>query len=227
MAKGSSFEREICTQLSLWWTKGERDDVFWRHDSGSRAKGRSRKGKTTFGAYGDIKASDPIGLPLTDSVTLELKRGYRQWSFLDCLDHPEKKWNQKERTKQPFEKFVEQVVEDAETANTFPVIIAKRDKRQKIIVLPEELFWLIEEDGVKYRGFTIKLSTNEYIHRNFIAISFERFLEWCSPDFFIERIKHYGIQAQKEERGNKKTEKKKKTTKRHRSRKSISRKNNP
>src|SRR6056300_739729 len=61
MAKGDTFEREICTLLSEWWSDGKRDDIFWRHDSGSRAKGSSRKGKTTFGAYGDIKASDPIG----------------------------------------------------------------------------------------------------------------------------------------------------------------------
>lgn len=186
MAKGAGFERETCTDLSLWWSDGKRDDIFWRHDSGSRAKGRSRKGKTTFGAYGDIKAADPIGLPLTNTCTIELKRGYKQWSFLDCLDHPAKQWNQKERTKQPFEKFVEQVMEDAETANTYPVIIAKRDKRQKIIVLPEELFWLIEEDCGKYKGFTIKINTNEYIPRNFVALSFDSFLEWSSPSFFID-----------------------------------------
>lgn len=185
--KGSPFEREICTDLSLWWSDGERDDVFWRHDSGSRAKGRSRKGKATFGAYGDIKAADPIGLPLTNTCTIELKRGYKQWSFLDCLDHPPKQWNQKERTKQVFEKFVEQVMEDSETANTYPVIIAKRDKRQKIIVLPEELFWLIEEDCGTYKGFTIKMNGNEFISRNFIALNFVRFLTWCSPSFFIDR----------------------------------------
>lgn len=187
--KGSSFEREVCTMLSKWWSDGKRDDIFWRHDSGSRAKGRSRKGKTTFGAYGDIKADDPIGLPLTNLCSIELKRGYKNWSFLDVLDHPSKKWNQKERTKQPFEKFVEQVTEDAKTANTFPVIIAKRDKRQKIIILPEELFWLIEENCRKYEGFRITLGTNEFITRIFIAISYEKFLTWCSPSFFIDRDK--------------------------------------
>lgn len=28
--KGSSYERHICKQLSLWWTKGKRDDVVFR-----------------------------------------------------------------------------------------------------------------------------------------------------------------------------------------------------
>lgn len=189
MAKGSTFEREICTELSLWWSNGKRDDIFWRHDSGSRAKGRSRKGKTTFGAYGDIKASDPIGLPLTNACVIELKRGYKNWSFLDVLDHPIKQWNQKQRTKQTYETFVEQVVEDAETAGTYPVIIAKRDKRQKIIIVPEELFWLVEEEFGKYDDFTISMTTSEYIHRNFIALNFDLFLRWCKPSFFTKRDK--------------------------------------
>jgi len=185
MAKGSTFEREICTELSLWWSNGKRDDIFWRHDSGSRAKGRSRKGKKTFGAYGDLKATDPIGLPLTNITTIEMKRGYKNWSFLDVLDHPPKQWNQEQRTKQIFETFVEQVVEDAETANTYPVIIAKRDKRQKIIVLPEELFWLLEDVFGRYEGFTISMTTSEYIKRNFIALNFGLFLKWCKPSYFI------------------------------------------
>jgi hypothetical protein len=189
MAKGSSFEREICTELSLWWSDNKRDDIFWRHDSGSRAKGRSRKGKKTFGAYGDIKASDPVGLPLTNITTIEMKRGYKNWSFLDVLDHPPKQWNQKQRTKQTYETFVEQVVEDAKTAETYPIIIAKRDKRQKIIVVPEELFWLIEEEFGRYDGFTISMTTSEYIKRNFIALNFGRFLKWCKPSFFIKRDK--------------------------------------
>jgi len=43
MAKGSSFEREICTILSKWWTNNERDDVFWRTaGSGARATTRSK-----------------------------------------------------------------------------------------------------------------------------------------------------------------------------------------
>lgn len=187
MAKGQDFEREICTDLSKWWTNGERDDVFWRHDSGSRAKGRSRKGKKTFGAYGDIKASDPIGLPLTNLCVIEIKRGYKNWSFLDCLDHPEKQWNQKERTKQTFERFVEQVEEDAATAKTWPVIIAKRDKRQKIIIVPESMLLVLEEmNGQTYSGFEICIGENEYISRCFIAMHFFNFLEWCRPQLFID-----------------------------------------
>jgi hypothetical protein len=48
MAKGSSFEREIAKLLSLWWSEGMRDDVFYRsHASGGRFTMRRKSGKDT------------------------------------------------------------------------------------------------------------------------------------------------------------------------------------
>ena len=36
--KGSSFERLVCKRMSMWLSKGERDDLFWRSAmSGGRA----------------------------------------------------------------------------------------------------------------------------------------------------------------------------------------------
>ena len=63
--KGSSYEREICRLLSLWWTEGVSDDYFWRTaGSGAMAKTRSKVGKKTHGHYGDIQAVHPDGEPL-------------------------------------------------------------------------------------------------------------------------------------------------------------------
>src|SRR3954464_11883516 len=87
--KGASFERDLCKRLSLWWTDGERDDVFWRtSQSGGRATSRTKKGKKTKNSYGDICAVDPIGQPLLDLITFEVKRGYNKDSFTDLLDKP-------------------------------------------------------------------------------------------------------------------------------------------
>ncbi|MBM3120244.1 MAG: hypothetical protein FJ006_12010, partial [Chloroflexi bacterium] len=59
-SKGASFERDISRQLSLWWTHGERDDVFWRSSmSGGRATVRAKKGQKTAYQNGDITATDP------------------------------------------------------------------------------------------------------------------------------------------------------------------------
>lgn len=78
--KGSEFERETCKLLSKWWSKGltgeERDDIFWRSSqSGGRATQRAKFGKKTYGSYGDIAFTDPLGKPLLQLVTIELKRG--------------------------------------------------------------------------------------------------------------------------------------------------------
>jgi len=185
--KGSPFEREIAVELSKWWTENEREDVFWRRDSGARAKTRSRQGKNTFGAHGDINAVDPIGLPLTNICTIELKVGYGKWSFLDILDRPKMKANQKNKTLQTFECFMQQVCEDAEAANTFPVLITKRDKRQKTIVIPIKLFKEIEEYYGRYNHFRIWISEDDEVPCPFYAINFEKFLDWCDPEFFITK----------------------------------------
>ena len=64
-AKGSSFEREIARILSLWWSKGTRDDIFGRTmSSGAWGTQRAKAGKSTFGQYGekdDKKNCQPNG----------------------------------------------------------------------------------------------------------------------------------------------------------------------
>ena len=99
-SKGSSFEREMAKYVSLWWTDDERDDVFWRtSNSGGRATVRSRSEQETFGQYGDLQATDPIGQPLIDFFSIEIKRGYKGATIADVLDRPTKV------AMQPWEKW--------------------------------------------------------------------------------------------------------------------------
>lgn len=73
-AKGSAFEREVCKRLSLWVTKKERDDVFWRSAiSGGRATVSSKKGHNMSHVSGDICAVHPAGFPLIEAVLIECK----------------------------------------------------------------------------------------------------------------------------------------------------------
>ena len=134
--KGSSFEREICKKLSLWWTEGERDDVFWRTaGSGAMAKVRSKSRKTTFGQYGDIQATDPIGQPLINLCSIELKRGYSKTTFADIIDKPEK------AKPQQYELFIEQASTDAKNAKSpYWLLITKRDRREALVTMPWNLY---------------------------------------------------------------------------------------
>lgn len=83
--KGSEFEREISKRLSLWWSDGKRDDIFWRTSgSGARATTRRKKSQKTAYEYGDITFTDPDGKPFIDYFLVELKRGYSGGGRLDA-----------------------------------------------------------------------------------------------------------------------------------------------
>lgn len=136
-AKGGEFEREVSKLLSRWWTNGERDDVFWRTaGSGARATSRMKnRGKSTFGSHGDITAVDPIGQPLIDLFTIELKRGYPHAGFGDLWDRG--------KTKAPhaWETFAEQTIRSAREAGTrWWWLILKRDRKRDLIFLPASAY---------------------------------------------------------------------------------------
>jgi hypothetical protein len=72
--KGGKFERQICKDLSLWLTKGQRSDLLWRTSlSGGRATIQHRKGLVNIAQLGDIGAIDPEGCRLTDRFVVETK----------------------------------------------------------------------------------------------------------------------------------------------------------
>lgn len=135
MAKGSLFERQTCKQLSLWWSGGRRDDIFWRTaGSGGRATNRAKVKKKTTGSYGDICAIDPYGAPLLDVFTFELKRGYSRHSAADLLDKQEKSGLQE------YEHWMLQAIQSSKQAGSaFWAIITRRDKRRSVIFYPSKL----------------------------------------------------------------------------------------
>lgn len=141
--KGSPFERMVCKLLSQWWTLGDGDDVFWRtSQSGGRATTRKKKGKTTRAHSGDICSVDHEGMPLTNVVTLELKRGYSKYTIHDMLD------KNKRAAKQMFENWILQAVLASTNAGTpYWMIIHKRDGRDPLVFIPSGLAHQLQELG--------------------------------------------------------------------------------
>ena len=129
-AKGGSFERLICRQLSLWWTNGERDDVFWRN----RVKVTS-KTPNAERQLGDISALHTIGLSFIETINVEMKCGYGKkkgkaapsWGVLGLIDS-----NQEEHL---LQKFWNQCITDANLSNRIPWLIFKRDFREPVICI--------------------------------------------------------------------------------------------
>lgn len=174
--KGSAFERDIARKLSLWWTNDERDDVFWRtSQSGGRASVRAKKGQKTHGSYGDIAAVDPIGEPLIQTVTIELKRGYKKWSFLDIVDKSPK------AALQTFEKFWEQVKEDSKNAGTpYSMIIFKRDRREPCVVIERDIRSLQNNSHLG----SPPIMMISFLEDPLYVISLDSFFKCFSPNIF-------------------------------------------
>lgn len=170
MAKGSEYERQVCKQLSQWWTASAREDVFWRSsNSGGRATVRGRKGKGTFGSYGDIAAVDPIGQMLLEVVTIELKRGYSKCSVADLLDADRTSGHHQ------FGDFINQAMEAAERAGSFSwMLVQRRNKRKSLAFFPAELYRKLFPDESPHQWMKlrvlVKTRTKGYVFLNLAAV---------------------------------------------------------
>jgi hypothetical protein len=173
--KGSSFERHVSKQLSLWWSQGIRTDIFWRSSqSGGRATQRSKKGLRTYGSYGDIAAIDPIGEPLLKLFTIELKCGRAHGSPWDMFDGLGKK--------HPFQACLEQAMDASENAGSKTwLLIVKRDRRHAIVYLE---MWAARELGIK----NVPRAWFGLEGLRFVALRFDTFLEIVPPSKIIELI---------------------------------------
>lgn len=133
--KGGQYERDLCRQLSNWWTNGKHSDVFWRtSQSGGRATTRAKSGQRTRGQEGDIAATHPSGLPFTRLFTIESKRGYPKHNPMFMIA-PSKR-----EGKKGFAEFIVQAKNAAGRAQTpFWLIIHRWDQRGAVVYFPYRL----------------------------------------------------------------------------------------
>jgi len=180
-SKGSSFEREICKQLSLWWTDDERDDVFWRTSgSGARATTRRKNDIRTKYEYGDVTFTDPIGQPFIDVFLIELKRGYSSdVSVLDLLD---KDIDMKLPILLQWWKKAEEEKQFAE--RKYSIIIFRRNRRKACIFMSRQLYNVLADQSGDFSGSNITWRPAQEIYEvnYFELLLFEDFLKWVTPE---------------------------------------------
>ena len=179
MAKGSAFEREIAKELSLWWSEGERDDIFYRsHSSGARFTQRKKIGKDTALQGADITCSDPDGELLIKNWNIECKTGYgsktksgiTKWDVLDFIDSLQK---------EPIlQKMWKQCKKDAELTRREPILIFRRNSRTPCIIMNNNY----KNKLISYYGniiyHTISIAFSENVC---IAMNLNNFFNWI-PD---------------------------------------------
>lgn len=189
--KGSAFEREVCKQLSKWWTNDERDDVFWRSSqSGGRATERTKKGMRTYGSYGDIAAVDPIGGPLLKLFTIELKCGSTYSTPGDLLDFKEQ--NHRHR----WMKCLLQTIRSSREAGSVGwMLICRRNFRRPMLYIDRSSARALD----RCAGFLGRPTVTRFDMQckgeriRFVALGLETFLARVSPKQIIECLKNTKI----------------------------------
>lgn len=188
--KGSAFERKICKELSLWWTHGKRDDVFWRSSqSGGRATKRSAQGKKTAGSYGDITALDPIGKPFLDLFTVELKVGKSHGHPMEMLDAPRSPATTR------WERTLAQAIQSHQEAGSGAwLLICQRNRRIPMVYVDARVVLALEN---AQRGsvimppcarYTLMVCGTRPAISCFYALSFSDFFERFRPEFVTELL---------------------------------------
>jgi hypothetical protein len=202
--KGSAFERRTCKDLSMWFTNGERDDVFWRTaGSGARATVRAKQGKMTADSAGDICAIDECGKPLTRLAVFELKKGYTGKSpssrisvlqFIDSLPSE----------KPPLiEQWMIKLRKECTTHDRpYGFIIFERDRKKAVICMRRETFEYVKlrnPNEFKWPPFgpfcTIYGKKSELV---FFLL--EDFLNWCPPECLTNQRKQTNDNQTRNER---------------------------
>lgn len=171
--KGADFERDICKELSLWWTNGERDDVFWRTaGSGGRATNRAKQGQNTAGAYGDLTNTDAEGEVLLKLCCFELKRGYGKFDVLDLLE--------KRNTPHKLQSFWQQAVKSTFDAGAYyPIVLFKRDRKPVMVMGPRSLLLALDGYIGPYKAMSLRFVLDD--QPLFIA-SLKDFLAYATPE---------------------------------------------
>lgn len=156
-AKGSRFERWVCNQLSLWWSKGDRDDLFWRTaGSGARSTIRRKKGKSATVHCGDVCATDEQGTAFLQVFAVEAKKGYQKDTIQDLIDSPHK------AAKQTYHKWIEQAEASRDASGAmYWLVVCKRDKRDPLVMMPPCAKWSLSVVGHSWRGRGVRLELDD------------------------------------------------------------------
>lgn len=171
--KGAAAEREVAKLLSLWWTNGEDDSVFYlTAGSGARQTSRRKCGMDTHNSAGDLGYLDISGKPLIDKVLFEIKRGYN--NRLDVLSVVDAKVTAKPNILLQWLEKAEQEKEDNQRNHVF--LIMRRDYKEYVIVIPIALSEKIEK--VKKVHTSRRLTLLD----TYMIIPLEDFFKWIDGE---------------------------------------------
>ena len=184
--KGNSYERDLCKRLSLWWSNDENDSIFWRTaSSGGRATQRAKKGKTTANQGGDVTFIDASGEPLMKFCSIEIKRGYPDFSIQRIMD---RELNTKPSLLEQWIAQAEQSQKDSKAQSW--MLIVKQDRKRELIILPYLDYMVVTNWAYcKHKHIIVSDAiagwgedSDERDSKNIIAMRLEDFLKAALPE---------------------------------------------
>lgn len=123
-AKGSSFERQICKELSLWISGGEFADIFWRSAmSGGRSTVAMKKGTKLSAQAGDVSSIHSLGNEFIDRFMIEAKF-YKTLNYESLI-----------KGKGNLLAFWQRATHDAKLHGKKPLLIAKQNHFPIVVCL--------------------------------------------------------------------------------------------
>lgn len=127
--KGAAFERYIARRLSLWVSKGHRDDLLWRSaGSGARATLQLRQDILNRAQAGDLSAIAPEAYALCERCLFEIK-AYKNLDLAALLAKGTGK----------LANFWEAAADAAKRIDKAPVLIAKQNYLPILLLTAPEL----------------------------------------------------------------------------------------
>jgi len=146
-SKGAEYERNIAKQLSIWLSKGERDDLFWRtHGSGSRHTTRVKKNIRTEGQDGDISSTcRGISDKFRRFFSIEIKfyKNINLWGLITGK-------------KTGILSFWNEAVVQADSVYKEPVLIAKENYKPALFISTAYVYGLFHD----YFGLNYDMKVN-------------------------------------------------------------------
>lgn len=192
--KGGGFERKMCKRLSLWYSHGERDDIFWRTaGSGARATCRMKQGLMTADSAGDMCAIHESAKRLTAKSIWEFKRGYTSkkgtTGSINIISIVDKLTAEKDPILVNW--FIKLKKEMRQHGRKYGFIIFQRDRKNACIAITNKTFnYLRARNKRKYFFPSFGPVVSILCYKiEFSIMDLEDFLEWCEPETISRTIR--------------------------------------
>lgn len=171
--KGGAAEREVARLLSLWWTDGETDDIFYlTAGSGARQTVRRKQQKETANSAGDLSYLDVSGKLLIDHFLFEIKRGYNK--ILDIMSIADASTARKADIILHWLEKAEE--ERRDNKRSFVALIIRRDYKEYCITIPVELVTHLSQ----FAALPTPVKTLR-LQERYLMMPLQEFFLWVQP----------------------------------------------